>query len=151
MRYSALHAVHSLLSLSRVRPLDLKPSLLIQGNLLPLLLQSMDEDWYVDTRKLACCTMAALLSLSGCQLTDDARRQVYPELTKRMDDSSNETRIAAAAAVQAFVRHAMPSTYCDTNSGCDSHHFHSAPTRVLAIQCKEVKVTSDSGTSLVLS
>lgn len=111
----------------------------------------MDEDWYVDTRKLACCTMVALLSLAGSQLTDDARRQVYPELTKRMDDSSTETRIAAAAAVQAFVRYAMPSTYSNTNSGCDSHHFRSALRIVLAIKYKEVRVISGSGISLVLS
>lgn len=94
------------------------PILTIQGQLLPLIFQSMDEDWYQDTRKLGCCTLAALLKLAGGSLTDDARRQIYPELVKRMDDSSNEVRISAAGAIQAFACDAMPPAYCDTNSGC---------------------------------
>lgn len=88
-----------------------------QGQLLPLLIQSMDEDWYADTRKLACCSTAALLELAGGHFTDDTRRQLYPELTKRMDDSNNNVRITAAAAVHALATYGISSSYCDTNTG----------------------------------
>lgn len=119
VRYLALHALYTLLSRRLVSSQALAPLISSQGQLLPLLFQSMDEDWYIDTRKLACCTTAALLKLAGDQVTDDARRQLYPQLTKRMDDSNNDVRITAAAAVQAFAKHALPSGYCDTNSGCE--------------------------------
>lgn len=117
VRYSALHALHTLFFLRHIGPEAMKPLLSPQGKLLPLLFQSMDEDWYVDTRRLACCTVAALLKLAGSELSDDARRQIYPQLNKRMDDSNNDVRITAAVAVQAFAHYAMSSTYCDTNSG----------------------------------
>ena len=78
VRYSALHAVYSLISLRRLEVKTLMPFLSAQGQLLPLLFQSMDEDWYQDTRKLACCSVAALLEFAGRGLTDDARRQIYP-------------------------------------------------------------------------
>eukprot|EP00892_Ulva_mutabilis_P000660 jgi/Ulvmu1/10595/UM065_0049.1 len=116
VRYSALHALYTLLSKRRMEASALVPALSSQGQLLPLLCQSMDEDWYADTRKLACYTTAALLELAGNRFTDEIRRQLYPELTKRMDDSSNAVRVTAAAAVQAFAKHALPSAYCDTNT-----------------------------------
>jgi dynein assembly factor 5, axonemal len=123
VRYDALTALYTALSKQRVTAEQLKPLLTAQAQLVPLIVQSMDEDWYADTRKLGCFVMSALLSLAGTQVDDELRRQVYPELTKRMDDSSNDVRIAAAATLTAFAEHALPAKYCDTNSGCAWCHL----------------------------
>lgn len=103
----------------------MSPLLCPEIQLVPLLVQSMDEDWYVDTRKVACCTMDAFIRLCGSQMSDELRRSIYPELNKRMDDSSNEVRVATAASMASFARHALPEAYCDTNSGCGCCSFYS--------------------------
>jgi hypothetical protein len=104
-----------------------------QAQLIPLVVQSMDEDWYVDTRRLACFVMSALLKLAGGIIGDEARRQIYPELNKRMDDSSNEVRIATAATIVAFAEEALPAAYCDVNSGYACSH--ACRVWVLTCQC----------------
>ena len=117
VRYDALTALHTLLARRRVTAGALAPQLSPAGQLLPLLLQSMDEDWYVDTRRMGCAALAQVFRVAGAALDDAARRSVYPELNKRMDDSSNAVRVAAAAAIVAFAEDALPHDYCDTNSG----------------------------------
>lgn len=123
MRFDALTALYSMLS-KRLEGVDVSPLLCPEIQFVPLLVQSMDEDWYVDTRKVACCAMEAFIKACGAQMSDELRRSIYPELNKRMDDSSNDVRIATAAAVAAFARHALPETYCDTNSGCATELYH---------------------------
>ena len=118
VRFDALTAVSTLLRKQRVTDAQLDVLLTPQAQLVPLIVQSMDEDWYVDTRRHACEVMTALLRLAGGRFSDEMRRQVYPELNKRMDDSSNDVRVATAMAVVAFAEEALPGTYCDTNSGC---------------------------------
>lgn len=53
--------------------------------------------------------------ISGGNLRDEERRMIYPELLKRLDDSSNQVRIAVCASLKAFVR-TMPTNYCETNT-----------------------------------
>jgi hypothetical protein len=129
VRFAALTALHSMFC-KRLPDVDLTPLLEPELQLVPLLVQSMDEDWYVDTRKLACCTMVAFITACGSRFSDDLRRQMYPELNKRMDDSDNEVRIAASAAMKAFAIHGIKEDYCDTNSGC------------VVVHCITVHVTS---------
>lgn len=117
VRFDALSALYAMLS-KRLDGVDTSPLLTSEIQFAPLLVQSMDEDWYVDTRKVACCAMDAFLRACGSKMSDEMRRSIYPELNKRMDDSSNDVRVATAAAVASFARHALPETYCDTNSGC---------------------------------
>jgi hypothetical protein len=117
VRFDALTCVYTMLRKRRVTAESLRPLLVSDSQFVPLIIQCMDEDWYSDTRYLACCTMIELLSVAGADIDDAGRRQIYPELTKRMDDSSNAVRTACAAAIGAFARHAMPCSYCDTNSG----------------------------------
>jgi hypothetical protein len=78
----------------------------------------MDEDWYTETRRLGCLTMRSLLELAGAAFEDEMLRQIYPELVKRLDDSSNDVRIANAASATVFVQHCLQRSYCDTNTGC---------------------------------
>jgi hypothetical protein len=44
----------------------------------------------VDVRNMACFVVEQLLHLVGPQLSHEARRALYPELVKRLDDSSNQ-------------------------------------------------------------
>ena len=64
--------------------------LVASGSLIPPINQSMDEDWYVDLRNTSCFVMEQLLLTVGPGLTEDARRSIYPELLKRLDDSNNQ-------------------------------------------------------------
>lgn len=48
---------------------------------------------YVDVRNMACFVLEQLLMLVGPKLSHDARRTIYPELLKRLDDSSNQVRV----------------------------------------------------------
>ena len=52
--------------------------------------QCLDEDWYPDVRLAAAVVEGALLDALGPGLDDDQRRAIYPELLKRLDDSSNQ-------------------------------------------------------------
>jgi hypothetical protein len=122
VRFDALTALYTCLARRRVTADQLAALLTQQEQLVPLIVQSMDEDWYTDTRRLGCFVMRELLSLAGHAMNDDARRQIYPELNKRMDDSSNVVRVATAATITVFAEHALPPVYCDTNSGC-GHGF----------------------------
>lgn len=117
VRFDALTAVCTLLVKQRVGAQALAPLLGAQGQLVPLLIQSMDEDWYVETRRCGCYALEHLMRVAGALFDDALRRQVYPELNKRMDDSADSVRIATAAAVVAFAECAMPADYCDTNTG----------------------------------
>ena len=84
--------------------------------LLPTIHSSLEEDYYADTRLCSCHTLAALLNCIGTKLTNDQKRLVYPELVKRLDDSSDKVRIQACATLEAFVGCLEPD-YCETNTG----------------------------------
>ena len=64
--------------------------LVASGSLIPPISQSMDEDWYVDLRNTACFVMEQLILTVGPGLSEEARRAIYPELLKRLDDSNNQ-------------------------------------------------------------
>lgn len=84
--------------------------------ILPTIHSCMDEDYYADTRLSSCHTLENLLRVIGTQLTDDQKRLVYPELHKRLDDSSDPVRIQASVALEALIECLTP-TYDDTNTG----------------------------------
>ncbi|GMH41563.1 hypothetical protein BSKO_09473 [Bryopsis sp. KO-2023] len=90
--------------------------LLETGEVLPLVFQMLEEDYYADTRVSACFVATRILQLADRHLTNDLRRAIYPELLKRLDDSSNRVRIAVCQTLQAFV-HTLPQDYCETNTG----------------------------------
>ncbi|GIM04045.1 hypothetical protein Vretimale_8680 [Volvox reticuliferus] len=75
--------------------------------LLPLLFSALDEDWYTDMRLAACYVLEQLLEMVGPRLSDAARRAIYPELHKRLDDAHNSESacsvLLAAAAVKPAV------------------------------------------------
>jgi dynein assembly factor 5 len=91
-------------------------ALAASGELLPPVLGCMEEDWFPDLRHSACYCLEQLLLACGPGLGAEQRRAVYPELLKRLDDSSDRVRLAACGALVALVA-GMPGDYCDTNSG----------------------------------
>ncbi|KAG1655968.1 hypothetical protein FOA52_009395 [Chlamydomonas sp. UWO 241] len=115
VRFGAITALATALR-NRLAPAALLLELVEGGTLLPLLHQSLDEDWYTDLRRMACFVEEQLLLSVGPSMGDAARRAVYVELLKRLDDASNAVRVGACGALTAFCT-TMPATYCDTNSG----------------------------------
>ncbi|QDZ21938.1 hypothetical protein HOP50_06g44790 [Chloropicon primus] len=87
-----------------------------QMQLLPTIHSSLEEDYYADTRLSSCHTLEALLLVIGTKLTNDQKRLVYPELLKRLDDSTDKVRIQACVTLEAFVA-CLTSDYCETNTG----------------------------------
>ena len=86
-------------------------------SLLPIVITCMDEDFYVDTRRASCYLCEQILSIAGQPaFSDEQRRQLYPALLKRLDDSSDDVRIAACSVLAEFFR-TLPGEYDDTNTG----------------------------------
>lgn len=90
--------------------------LLDAGDLLPVVFQALEEDYYPDVRNTACYVVEQLILIAGNLLGDAHRRSLYPELCKRLDDSNDQVRISACGPLEAFVA-TMPVDYCPTNSG----------------------------------
>ncbi|GAX72982.1 hypothetical protein CEUSTIGMA_g434.t1 [Chlamydomonas eustigma] len=114
VRFAAITAFATMLRRS-LAPSHVLLNLVASGAVLPPIIQSMDEDWYTDLRNTACFVMRELLLAVGKDFSAEARRTVYPELIKRLDDSNNQVRKAACRALHAFCT-SMPSSYCDTNT-----------------------------------
>ena len=69
----------------------------------PPCLQSMEEEYYADTRNMACHAVQAMLAGAADALSDEQRRALYPELIKRLDDSNNSVRITICGALKLYV------------------------------------------------
>lgn len=71
----------------------------------------MDEDYYPETRVMACHALHAGLLLAGPNLSSKQLQAVYPEILKRLDDSSNDVRLEVCKVAIAWAL-ALPSR-CD--------------------------------------
>uniref|UniRef100_S4RX24 Dynein axonemal assembly factor 5 n=1 Tax=Petromyzon marinus TaxID=7757 RepID=S4RX24_PETMA len=74
----------------------------VSGELLPQAVAMLDEDSKT-SRLLACRALRIVLQLlseKGCDA--DALNKIYPEVLKRLDDASDEVRIAAARCLSAW-------------------------------------------------
>ncbi|CAD7702584.1 unnamed protein product [Ostreobium quekettii] len=115
VRFAAITALASFLALRLVDGVALRERL-DAGDMLPAVFQALEEDYYADVRHTACYVMEHIILITGGLLTDAHRRALYPELLKRLDDSSNRVRVAACGPLRAFVA-TMPPDYCSTNTG----------------------------------
>jgi hypothetical protein len=68
---------------------------------------------------MACFVLEQLLMLVGPKLSHDARRTIYPELLKRLDDSSNQVRVFVMCVLVCIATHAC-SCFCL----CICAHLH---------------------------
>lgn len=76
---------------------------------------AMEEDYYADTRLAACYALDGILATIGVDLGDERRRAAYPEILKRMDDSRDDVRVAAARCARRFFSDACPTDWDETN------------------------------------
>ena len=94
-----VHRAHVQLSARRQRDQRLP---LQEGQLLPAISQCTDEDYYAETRVMACHALHAGLLLAGQHLSLHQLRAVYPDILKRLDDSSNDVRTEACKVAIAW-------------------------------------------------
>nr|XP_023666379.1 dynein assembly factor 5, axonemal isoform X1 [Paramormyrops kingsleyae] len=74
----------------------------VQDRLMPHILAALDEDSQL-SRLMACRSISALQTLAGKQLHPDTLNKIYPELLKRLDDSSEEVRAEALGALGRWL------------------------------------------------
>ncbi|XP_064172156.1 dynein axonemal assembly factor 5-like isoform X2 [Anguilla rostrata] len=99
IRTAALTCLFALLQGGAIAP----PQLLgVQAELTPRVLAGLDEDSQT-SRLLACRSLLCLLRLIGPELHPDCLNTIYPELLKRVDDSSQEVRSVAVSALGCWL------------------------------------------------
>lgn len=103
VRFAAITALSTLFAQQLLRGKELQ-HLLAGNSLLPMMFQSLEEEYFVDTRLAACSGMYHLLLSAEDTLTHEQCRLIYPELLKRLDDSNNKVRVNVCQALHIFVQ-----------------------------------------------
>ncbi|KAG7242901.1 hypothetical protein INR49_018156 [Caranx melampygus] len=99
VRTSALSCLLALLHGGAITPGQL---LSLEEKLSPQVLSALEEDSQMG-RLLACRSMSTILRLVGSSLHPEALNKIYPELLKRLDDSSEEVRGVALQALGLWL------------------------------------------------
>ncbi|XP_022051018.2 dynein axonemal assembly factor 5 isoform X2 [Acanthochromis polyacanthus] len=99
VRTAVLSCVLALLHGQAITPAQL---LGLEEKLRPQLLSALDEDSQM-SRLFACRSLSAILRLIGTSLHQEALNKIYPELLKRLDDSSEEVRGEALQALDLWL------------------------------------------------
>lgn len=107
VRFAAITALSTLFA-QRVLPNKQLQAMLAGDRLLPMIFQSLEEEYFVDTRLAACSGVFHLLLSAGDSLTCEQCRMIYPELLKRLDDSSNTVRVNICQALTTLVQSMGP-------------------------------------------
>uniref|UniRef100_A0A673VQL2 Dynein axonemal assembly factor 5 n=1 Tax=Salmo trutta TaxID=8032 RepID=A0A673VQL2_SALTR len=115
IRTSALSCLLALLQGGAIPPSQL---LAVEERLSPQVLSALEEDSQL-SRLLACRSLSTLLKLIGPSLHPDALNNIYPEVLKRLDDSSEEVRDVALRALGLW----LASLGKDYNSQLYSQHL----------------------------
>nr|XP_033819652.1 dynein assembly factor 5, axonemal [Geotrypetes seraphini] len=71
--------------------------------LMPQVIIALDEDSKI-SRLMACRIINVILQICGNQFDPDKLNKIYPELLKRLDDASEEVRIATARTLISWFR-----------------------------------------------
>merc|ERR1711924_594455 len=72
------------------------------------------DDHDVNTRHLTCLVFHHLFDQLPGALSEEPVRQLYPELLKRFDDSSDIVRRSVCMAMKGFLRAAPPQHFAGT-------------------------------------
>uniref|UniRef100_H3DKT4 Dynein axonemal assembly factor 5 n=1 Tax=Tetraodon nigroviridis TaxID=99883 RepID=H3DKT4_TETNG len=99
VRTAALSSLLALLHGGSITPGQL---LCLLEKLSPVLLSALEDDARM-SRLFACRSVATVLKLTGKSLHPDALNKIYPELLKRLDDSSEEVRSAGLEAIGLWL------------------------------------------------
>ena len=108
VRFAAITALSTLFAQRLLQGKQLQ-AMLGGDSLLPMVFQSLEEEYFVDTRLAACSGTYHLLLSAKDLLNYEQCRMIYPELLKRLDDSSNIVRINVCQALNTFVQNMGPS------------------------------------------
>ncbi|GAA6229167.1 dynein assembly factor 5, axonemal [Lates japonicus] len=99
VRTSALSCLLALLHGGAITPGQL---LCLEEKLSPKVLSALEEDSQM-SRLLACRSLSTILRLIGTSLHPKVLNKIYPELLKRLDDSSEEVRGVALQALGLWL------------------------------------------------
>jgi len=124
---AAEHVRHAaMVSITKLVPLHAltAPQLAAQlEEALPVLTSSLDDD-NVETRRLGCLAVDALLTKLGLGGLDNERmRKLYPELLKRLDDASDVVRLQACAPLVTYFQVAHYSAVWDETHNLDKSNY----------------------------
>jgi len=72
-------------------------------DLLTQLLSTLEDD-VPDTRLLSCRVLRQLFNRAGRDIHQDRLHNIYPSLLKRLDDSSDDVRLAASSTFAEYMR-----------------------------------------------
>ncbi|KAK3258504.1 hypothetical protein CYMTET_32454, partial [Cymbomonas tetramitiformis] len=118
VRYHAIRALGTFLERKLITPEELH-GIISQGGdvkLLSVVHTCMEEDYYADTRRVGVYALQQVLLVAGPHLDGEERRQIYPEILKRLDDSNDGIRLATTGCITAFFS-TLNQSYDDTNTG----------------------------------
>ncbi|KAM9583630.1 dynein axonemal assembly factor 5 [Trichechus inunguis] len=96
-------AVSCLWALVSSGTLSAEQILEVQGALMPQMVTTLEEDSQM-TRLISCRIINLFLQTSGDTNEPEKLLKIYPELLKRLDDVSNEVRIAAATTLITWLK-----------------------------------------------
>ncbi|KAK7940376.1 hypothetical protein WMY93_003702 [Mugilogobius chulae] len=99
VRTAAISCVLALLHGEAITPAQV---LCVEDKLSPKVLLALEEDSQM-ARLLACRCVSTLLRIVGPSLHSEALNKIYPDLLKRLDDSSEEVRAVALEALGLWV------------------------------------------------
>ncbi len=94
-------AVACLYTMLHGEKLDTEAAYSLGPSLLPVLNTNL-EDGDATVRRMCCMNMHIILRLLPGTLGEDPVRLLYPELLKRLDDSSDDVRLAACDAINSL-------------------------------------------------
>lgn len=107
IRTAVLTGLQSLLQTRILTPDHLTTSVLLE--LLPQILSCMNDD-NLSTRLVSCKVLKLLLQESPNSFTVDKLHEMYSDLLKRLDDSSDDVRLETTAALVHYFR-SFPKDY----------------------------------------
>ena len=107
IRKVALICLYTLLRDKRIPPSTLYE---VVPPLLPVLKTDL-EDYDASSRQLVALSMERIFTMLPRAFDEEPIRQLYPELLKRLDDSSDDVRRAVCGALRAFLGAAAPEVF----------------------------------------
>ncbi|MEE6498266.1 hypothetical protein FKM82_003023 [Ascaphus truei] len=96
-------AVSCMWALLQSEILSQEEVLQVEDVLMPQVITALEEDSKM-TRLMSCRIIKTLLSICQSQLDPDKLNKIYPELLKRLDDASDEVRVAAAKTLNLWFK-----------------------------------------------
>merc|ERR1712023_60831 len=117
----------------------------------PILKTNLD-DYDASTRQLVCLSLRMIFKALPNALGEDALRELYPALLKRLDDSSDDVRRAVCETMCAFFHTSQPHNFRGTILECSVEQLlvhlddHDATIQQAVASVLRVAITLDAAT-----